>query len=231
MPPTRCHDCPLRLSNGILHRPARPVSACRLGLRHAAAHAPGLRLTCIDAHAARPWESEVEGPPAASLCVLLDGCMDTALRGARALRIGSGMCAFMQSSERSAGFNHMHAGRRFRLVGIHLAPAPCWPQAAPWPRRPAPRALPASAISAKPSASTPAAPRRRGRWPASGRLWIGWRSNRRIGRPGGCAPEAAGGLRARAGFLPLPRADYPQVFPDLIARFAVFTGAAGRLPV
>ena len=87
-------------------------------------HTPvaGLRLTCIDAHAARPWESEVEGPPAASLCVLLDGCMDTALRGARALRIGSGMCAFMQSSERSAGFNHMHAGRRFRLVGIHLAP-------------------------------------------------------------------------------------------------------------
>ena len=92
-----------------------------MGLR---LHTPaaGLRLTCIDTHAARPWESEVEGLPAASLCVLLDGCMDTALRGARALRIGSGMCAFMQSSERSAGFNHMHAGRRFRLVGIHLVP-------------------------------------------------------------------------------------------------------------
>ena len=219
MPPTRCHDCPLRLSNGILHRPARPVSACRLGLRHAAAHAR--RRAAADVH--RRTRRAPVGKRSG--------------RAARGQPVRAARWLHGHRPARRSGAAHrqrhvrLHAKQRAQRGLQPHARGPCWPQAAPWPRRPAPRALPASAISAKPSASTPAAPRRRGRWPASGRLWIGWRSNRRIGRPGGCTPEAAGGLRARAGFLPLPRVGYPQVFPDLIARFAVFTGAAGGLPV
>ena len=30
---------------------------------------------------------------------------------------------------------------------------------------------------------------------------------------------------------PAGKGSYPQIFPDLIARFAVFTGAAGGLPI
>ncbi len=132
-----------------LHLPADWACGMRL-------HAPGagLRLTCLDASARRPWESEVEGPPATSLCVMLDGRMDTALRGGPVLRVGSGMCAFMHSTDRSAGFNLMHAGRRLRLVNIRLTPqavqaiAPGLPLLAPAPDQAVPLVMARHASSA-----------------------------------------------------------------------------------
>lgn len=83
----------------------------------------GLRLACLDVRASCPWECEAEGPPATSLCVLLEGRMETALRGGPMLRASGGMCVFMHGSgARNAGFHCMHAQQRLRLVEIRLTP-------------------------------------------------------------------------------------------------------------
>ncbi len=101
-----------------LHLPEEWACGMRL-------HAPGagLRLACLDVRASRPWECEAEGPPATSLCVLLEGRMETALRGGPMLRASGGMCVFMHGSgARNAGFHCMHAQQRLRLVEIRLTP-------------------------------------------------------------------------------------------------------------
>ena len=85
-----------------LHLPEEWACGMRL-------HAPGtgLRLACLDVRASRPWECEAEGPPATSLCVLLEGRMETALRGGPMLRASGGMCVFMHGSgARNAGIQY-----------------------------------------------------------------------------------------------------------------------------